>query len=1469
MRDDFTQKTKEKLAHTAGYKCSNPDCGISTRGASSDGEGTINIGVAAHITAASPEGPRYDSSLSSEERKADSNGLWLCENHGKLIDSDESHFTVEKLHSWKVLAMRRSFQEVDLSKPQPVGDTLADDGDVQTAVSLLLNYSKADIAAFQHMPGWPSHATIPLSLKLLHEDSMQVFEVTGLASGIDVYGEIAVVAPPGTGKTTTLLQLAEAILTKGTSVAVFVSLSEWSTRSDTFFQSLMRRAAFRNAMENQFELLAEHGSLVLILDGWNELDEASKKRARNDIKSLRRDFPNLRLVVSSRYMDFDIPIIGPVVEVEVLSEEQQLGVAQAIRGSEGEALMDHAWRTPGLRELIAIPLYLTTLLKQAPGDSLPTTKEEILRSFITELEQDPDKRATLREVLQGFHADYLKEIAVETTRQGSVALSETQARVVVNTVQNHLMGVNQIAQLYQPMKILDALASAHMLVRSGDESGGVSFQHQQFQEWFASFRVQQLMLSSASGDGDAQKMLREDVLDIPVWEEAVLFACDRLSQADERGVQAVSHAILEALGIDPLLSAEMIWRSSEEVWEQIRENVISFAERWHSTGCVDRAFKFMIDTGRAEFSQYVWPLISDPDDQVHLHALRAGKKFRPSVLGLDVQERIAALPAEVRKNVVSEIASNGGMEGIELATNLANNDEDSEVKRSVIESLLFRRANRFVTEILRTASDDVWRELAKMWHQKDFSDPEVSARIEKEAVELLAVETDPRQSLNRLLKQDYLDHETGAEVRELVGHINFSDRSQNDPWLIQRAYQLYPKDIIDALVSLLKIGKPVPFQIDELLRASNVIIDDGPLVGGVLQDTGDERIANAVACIIGPRTVGQLIDQVFELQFKMMGNTGRYDKALSDEYHRLIGLISRTKIDVFIQVLLERADTDVPDEIAELADLISRHGGGIERGRLKLSGEAREHATAAVQAWAKILLASPEATLSQFAEIATAVKRLESPELVPVLQGLLSEDLIRRKRAMEELLDARKNGIHIQNDAHMCWNLQYRDAFAAIGDERTVQIMKAYLPSHDFGIDAACALQAIWKKTQPVENESGRIRSWPDFSVVPDEFTKRQSGAEGETHVFVNDMLTVVDSLINSSGEESDCKHALKLATIALSMPYGDQSNVISSLLKLPLRATDKQDLLSALVLSGEVIPSEIVIQGIDDLIEEAEIHPWVLQDKDGWPLKSWLRLLPFTEDPNLILNVIDRLPSLQVQPWNLRELLSALKYSPSPEAENVLSELAKRDAHFLDEYDWLEALSTRNSLTASYILLDWICSASFFEKDSVSNRSFDYGKRLSHFMNSHEQFRQEVYRRFQTVTNEHSRSIIEYAMVNAPDADGMLLLVRVGAAHGQKFRDTGLYTALRDLLVEWRAIESSDFQESHRLPASELRQYLFDIVVNGNPDESQLATECLTEIDEIRDDYGCMDSEPRHPNLSIGTPWPITNLTELQESNK
>lgn len=113
-RDDFSAATVATLARRAGHRCSRPDCRASTSGPSDDPLASVNLGVAGHITAAAPGGPRYDGSLSRDQRRHIENGIWLCQRDARLVDSDNGRFSVEELSAWKLAAERAARRELGL-----------------------------------------------------------------------------------------------------------------------------------------------------------------------------------------------------------------------------------------------------------------------------------------------------------------------------------------------------------------------------------------------------------------------------------------------------------------------------------------------------------------------------------------------------------------------------------------------------------------------------------------------------------------------------------------------------------------------------------------------------------------------------------------------------------------------------------------------------------------------------------------------------------------------------------------------------------------------------------------------------------------------------------------------------------------------------------------------------------------------------------------------------------------------------------------------------------------------------------------------------------------------------------------------------------------------------------------------------------------------------------------------------------
>ena len=117
-REDFSASLKAVLAKRVVNLCSNPDCGISTAGPHTDPGKAVNTGVAAHITAASPGGPRFDADLSSVQRCDVENALWLCQTCAKLVDSDTHRFTAQTLRHWKVLAEAKALRSLN-GHPSP------------------------------------------------------------------------------------------------------------------------------------------------------------------------------------------------------------------------------------------------------------------------------------------------------------------------------------------------------------------------------------------------------------------------------------------------------------------------------------------------------------------------------------------------------------------------------------------------------------------------------------------------------------------------------------------------------------------------------------------------------------------------------------------------------------------------------------------------------------------------------------------------------------------------------------------------------------------------------------------------------------------------------------------------------------------------------------------------------------------------------------------------------------------------------------------------------------------------------------------------------------------------------------------------------------------------------------------------------------------------------------------------------
>lgn len=144
MRDDFPMAVKELLAKRVASECSSPGCGQVTIGPQVDPAGVVNLGVAAHITAASPGGPRYDPSLTEDERRSHTNGIWLCQTCAKLVDNDVLRYPADVLREWKVFAEGRAARNLEGRGRAPISASPFDR--LERLMPTLLAEKRQDIA---------------------------------------------------------------------------------------------------------------------------------------------------------------------------------------------------------------------------------------------------------------------------------------------------------------------------------------------------------------------------------------------------------------------------------------------------------------------------------------------------------------------------------------------------------------------------------------------------------------------------------------------------------------------------------------------------------------------------------------------------------------------------------------------------------------------------------------------------------------------------------------------------------------------------------------------------------------------------------------------------------------------------------------------------------------------------------------------------------------------------------------------------------------------------------------------------------------------------------------------------------------------------------------------------------------------------------------------------------------------------
>jgi hypothetical protein len=319
-------------------------------------------------------------------------------------------------------------------------------------------------------------------------------------------------------------------------------------------------------------------------------------------------------------------------------------------------------------------------------------------------------------------------------------------------------------------------------------------------------------------------------------------------------------------------------------------------------------------------------------------------------------------------------------------------------------------------------------------------------------------------------------------------------------------------------------------------------------------------------------------------------------------------------------------------------------------------------------------------------------------------------------------------------------------------------------------------------------------------------------------------------------------------------MPHGSKRTEIDGLLALPVPYAGKQRLLIASAMAGEVLQSDILVTGFEELLEAGKTQSWRLAENHG-ELMNWVELFVFSDHPDAVVGVLDRLPKEYGYPSSLDRLLSALANSPHDDALDVLQRLARRDPRLLARHDWAQAVIRVGTEKSGQTLLGLVCDGELGNAGGVD--SFHLSRQLAQLAEEFPSFKEDMLQRYQRLNSGRAKSILESALIELADAQVIALVSGYAADH--RLYDGGLAQALRNAALGRRHVEgwSADVYEEFSVSLAQLRRELFGLAL-ANDATSRLAEACLVEIEELRDEHGRVDDEPRHPDISSGQPWPI-----------
>jgi hypothetical protein len=1304
------------------------------------------------------------------------------------------------------------------------------------------------------------------------KETSETFNIDRLRLSLLQSQRIALEAPGGGGKTTTLAQLAVENPREG-ELAFLVDLPAWIRSGADILDFIARAPAFRarNITASDLARLANSKHYSFLLNGWNEIAEVHSNDAVVALSELERNFPAAGIIVATRTHYITPPLPG-AVRVKLLSFNRWQR-ADYLRQTLGNRSDDLRLQLEGSRALDALtrtPLILAEVVTIfESGGPIPSTRIDVLGEVTALIESSDEHRPHLQATpLFNGAQHYLRELAAQMTARNEVDILEEYARSIIQSTTAELLRKNQIATAPDPATLLHALCAHHTLEQIDYPSVSFRFQHQQFQEFYAArFSATALAKLVESGNDAADRAFAASYINKPMWGEPLRMVAEEIqlrSKADATKKEALDvgvRLVSLALEVDPIFASDLSRLCGPVIWSAVQTKVGKVLRDWYAIGEVHHrqcALAAMLATGADDFTDILIPLLTNEDREVRISTYEAGDAFYPSSLGSDWRRIVEGWDEDSRADFVYEVAHRSWM--IEIAESFAMRDPSEKVRAQAIEGLSWIGATEVLTRVLNSL-DDSTLEAALPALIPETTPAVLRERLVSANRRLLAGQTKPLDRIRCLLQcvlfgdsdtatdlvtelnnlSPPLDQHAEHAIREALRIVNKQDENWVSTWVGSRLLNgtLWGEQWQSFLAPVLP--QNAAGLIDKLATQEVPI-----------------REASSIRAVVSASATQALAAKIFTkfCEVQRVTSAGGASPLAWKCRDQLRTLLLDLPIEIAAAGMIECVSGQFSAESFQaVADVLGSINSDPPDLRSTLPDALRQILRNYLKRGVSALLTADLFSDDTRAHAAIALARVGEADDLVDLRKLIDADIQRQK--------TRSNATTYSN-----WFVQ---ALLKLGTSNADTVLIDLLQEQKY---EGQAVGGLLQRLVPPNQEKPWLSNTTDYEAIwraragmrPPDFDVERAGYYAQA---IKQRISELTGERARAAEPERVTGRLKSLAFALAKLDGrDNADLILEIMALPGRWDGfvRMNTMKALLQSGVMPTLESLLAVLNPTIEHL-LSQGMYNDQNLTLLVDCLELILFSADPSsAIARIKEVMSRFRYRPYQFRDLVVALGHTRSEAAVGFLLDLARGTGGLQNIEDaWIEALGRLNVPESRQIFLSYIDP----EIPWVGvNMSFDYRNagRFAAYIAKWAHQDLVLMQRLLTLsagsltpTQKILLSAI-YRELGSEDA----MLAGVNLLQGT-MSSYGVDRGLEMLFLERHPHDGSGAFFLVPRNAEQVRAKLFQMVLN-DPSRRKAAFAILGQVEVWRIEHGRPQSEPRHPMIESGEPWPpLSRMNERE----